>query len=390
MFKKILMPIAILGMLFFVQCTDDPIHPDTYNAGKGNGYGGGGSGGGGGNGNGNGGGNGGNGGAGGLYGDLVICLRTPDGMPVYTWVMGEQDELQPAPQPIKIDETTLEPVKDLDGNYEVFSYDQTTGELIPEEGYLVEEVEFGRLNLVRAPQAVLDQALQEAKNALLQGGVSFITTDASGRLVAIIGEEDWLVNYDDDPLNDEFDDKTIDSPRENVAIYQELMSRGFNGELGFLNAHFDEEDILMLAAGAISAGADKTGTMNVDEFGYMNNWLLHWDQIPDDLKMGPDDKDRMYFNYDGFEYDRNLVYAGKYVRVQEFYPNGTWEYNYVSLYDVVNFTDPNLLIDYAGGNNTGITGFSNAADDAIQVLEFIHESTLVEYSPYFDDTWNND
>ena len=390
MFKKILMPFVILGMLFFVQCADDPILPDTYNAGKGNGYGGGGSGNGGGNGNGNGGGNGGNGGSGGLYGDLVICLRTPDGIPVYEWVIGEQDELWPAPQPIKIDETTLEPVKDDEGNYEVFSYDYTTGEIIPEEGFIVKEVEFGRLNMVRAPQSVLDQALDEAKNSLQQGGVSFITTDASGRLVAIIGEEDWLVNYDENPLNDEFDDKTIDSPRENVAIYQELMSNGLNGQLGFLNSHFDEADILKLAFGAISAGADKTGLMNVDEFGYMNDWLLKWEQIPDDLKLGPDDKGRMYYNYEDFEYSRTAVYGDKYVRIQAFYPDGTWEYLYEPILDVVTWTAPEMLIDYANGSNTGITGFANAADDAIQVLEFIHSSTLYEYSPYFDESWNEE
>ena len=58
-----------------------------------------------------------------------------------------------------------------------------------------EEVEFGRLNVVRAPQSVLDAALAEAINALTQPGVEFITTDASGRLIAIIGQEDWKVNY---------------------------------------------------------------------------------------------------------------------------------------------------------------------------------------------------
>ena len=39
MFKKMLMPLVILGMLFFVQCADDPILPDIHNAGHGNGNG---------------------------------------------------------------------------------------------------------------------------------------------------------------------------------------------------------------------------------------------------------------------------------------------------------------------------------------------------------------
>ena len=42
---------------------------------------------------------------------------------------------------------------------------------------------------------------------------------------------------------------------------------------------------------------------------------------------------------------------------------------------------PERLIDYSG--NTNITGFANAVDDAIQVLELIHSTDLIVYSPYF-------
>ena len=50
MLKKLLLPIVILGMVFFVQCSDDQVSPDQsmYKAGKGGGNGGGGGGGGGG------------------------------------------------------------------------------------------------------------------------------------------------------------------------------------------------------------------------------------------------------------------------------------------------------------------------------------------------------
>jgi len=370
-------------MIFFVQCTENPILQDTETpllragqGGGGGGHGGGGSGGGGGTG-------GGNGGTGGLYGDLIICLRNADGIPEYQELAGEHD---PAyyPLPIKIDVLTLEPSK-TDGTYETFELN-AEGEVIPEDGFIVEEVEFGRLNVVRAPQSVLDQALTEAVANLTQPGVTAIKTDASGRLIAIVGREDWLVNFDDEPNNDEANDKTIDSPRENVAIYQELMSNGFDDQLGFLTEYgYTNDDLLTLAFGAIAAGADKTGTMNVDEFSYMNNWLLKWDtgSAIAEVSGSPDVKDRRYYDYRDFSYSRGNIYHDKYVRVTVLNSDGTWEETYQSLNNAVFWTPPAKLIDYAKGGNTNITGFANAADDAIQVLEFIHSSDLIVYSPYF-------
>lgn len=381
MLKKILTPILILGMVFFVQCTDEQVYPDTgdYKAGKGNG-----GGNGNGSGNGNGGGNGGNGGSGGLYGDLVICLRTPDGIPIYEEIDGEHG-LAYYPQPIMVDEVSHEPLQ-VDGEYVVFDLNEE-GEPIddPLDDYIVKEVEFGRLNIVRAPQAVLDQALQEAINALTQTGVTDITTDASGRLIAIIGNEDWLVNYDSDPLNDEFDDKTIDSPRENVALYQELIGNGLDGDLAFLSGYgYSNADRLVLAYGAIAAGADKTGNIIVDEMAYMNDWLIRWaDPYSTQTANSPDEKGRRYFEYTGFSYERSDVYSNKYVRVRTLLPNNTWEEDFLPLTEAVNWTSPSKLIDYENGNSLNITGFSNAANDAIQVLEYIHESDLIVYSPYF-------
>lgn len=392
MFKKFLLPLVILGMVFFVQCTDEQVNPldQDLTAQK---KGGNGNGNGGGNGGGGGGGNGGGGGGGGLYGDLVICLRTPNGIPDYVYIAGEEHD-EYLPLPIKIDENTLEPLKSTEEGqyYETFEIG-AEGEVIPEDGYIVEEVEFGRLNVVRAPQSVVDAALEEAINGLTQTGVEFITTDASGRLVAIIGEEDWKVNFDDIEGNEEYDDKTIDAPRENVAIYQEIMSNGYDGALSFLRDNEDyqfpqylKNNPLVVAYGAIAAGADKTGTMNVDEFAYMNNWLLKWDspyisEIPED---SPDAKDRRYYNYtDGFIYNRAAVYANKYVRIRTLNDDNTWDEEFVSLNDLDIWTTPAKLLDYANGENKNITGFSNAADDAIQVLELIHSSDLIEYSPYF-------
>ncbi|MCJ7714678.1 hypothetical protein MUO66_09520, partial [Candidatus Bathyarchaeota archaeon] len=60
----------------------------------------------------------------------------------------------------------------------------------------------------------------------------------------------------------------------------------------------------------------------------------------------------------------------------------------VSLYNGVPglWTESSRLINYSDNtysDSTNITGFANAIDDAVQVLEFIHSSDLIVYSPYF-------
>ena len=111
---------------------------------------------------------------GGDYGDIVVMLRYDDG--------------------------TL--VQDGNITYAVASDGSlitvTDGE-IP-EGADVQAVEFGRLNIARSPEKVLDQALTEALSKL-DGGVvgDTITLDPAGRLVTEDGA-------------------TIDSPLENLAI----------------------------------------------------------------------------------------------------------------------------------------------------------------------------
>jgi len=313
------------------------------------------------------------------YGDLVICLRTEDGIPIYKLIAGEHGST-PYPQPIKFDELNLLPVKADDGTiYQVFELNEE-GEVILEEGFIVKEADFGRLNLVRAPESVLNSALQEAKAALTQTGVTDIKTDASGRLVAINGAEDWVVNIDDDDTNDEYDDKTIDSPRENLAIYHELLAEGFSNKLSFLNIYFTEDDILTLAANALSAGADKTGNIIVDEVAYLNDWIIDWTKIE---YLGPDLKNRKYFDFGDFNYNRASIYEFKYVKITTLNPDGTWFSEIKSLLNVINWTNADRLIDYADGGNSNITGFANAADDATRVLDFIHSSELIEYNPYF-------
>jgi hypothetical protein len=93
---------------------------------------------------------------------------------------------------------------------------------------LIGEVHFGRLNLSRAPEAVLQAAFDEAINNLNDPDTIAIEIDASGRLLLTKNVYDELLV---DPATglplwiDEIK-KAIDSPLENVALYVKLMQDG--------------------------------------------------------------------------------------------------------------------------------------------------------------------
>ena len=90
---------------------------------------------------------------------------------------------------------------------------------------LVQEVEFGRLNLGRAPDAVLDHAFDEAIRNI--NNAKSITLDASGRLFLTTDVYDeFLTNPDGTPVLVETVIKAIDSPLANLALYIKLMRDG--------------------------------------------------------------------------------------------------------------------------------------------------------------------
>ena len=90
---------------------------------------------------------------------------------------------------------------------------------------LIQEVEFGRLNLGRAPDAVLDDSFDEAIRAINKA--RDIKIDASGRLVLTTDiYDEFLADENGDPLLLETVEKAIDSPKENLALYLKLMKDG--------------------------------------------------------------------------------------------------------------------------------------------------------------------
>ncbi|MFO7573871.1 MAG: T9SS type A sorting domain-containing protein, partial [Bacteroidales bacterium] len=143
-------------------------------------------------------GGGGGGKKGGDYGDLWIIKRDANGAPVL------DDNGCVIPLTAGNEELTL--VLSTDGPTEKC-------ELAPDDVDLVQEVDFGRLNIVRSPPKVIAKAY-EAAMATLNASEEDIFTDPAGRLVATIADVE----------------KTIDSPLENLALYKFMLTALANGE----------------------------------------------------------------------------------------------------------------------------------------------------------------
>jgi hypothetical protein len=229
----------------------------------------------------------------------------------------------------------------------------TNGE-IP-EGADVQAVEFGRLNIARSPEKVLDHALTEALSKL-DGGVigDTITLDSAGRLVTSDGS-------------------TIDSPLENLALYEALLSTtAVDGVItlsvrdGDVTYSFSlPEDLrLDLAASAISGASDKTGELTIDEIVGISTFLGVQDELAELVTDA------------SYTYDRAEIYTegvlDVWILVEE---NGVYVPTQVDLFTTVEFNtvEDNSIKDNSTG---GIDLFTQQADDAVQVLEYVHDNAI--------------
>jgi len=311
---------------------------------------------------------------GGDYGDLYELLRDENGVPVMTEISGEW---------------YVQPV-DSDGN----------ALLLNEEGELMDPtqalaVEFGRLNIVRSPPNVLEQAFNEAMKVLRQGDVvgrtiHAITLDFCGRLTS---------EYSDDGGEHIF--KTIDSPRENMAIYKEIMQNLFIGQLSFLGVAPYNFDPLTIAASCFAAGSDKTGTVNEDEMIYINGFMQCAGLAPlvNENEFDPEGNPREYFNFMdyGFEYDRS-VYQGRHIQylVDEngyHAPDPVTGLSIGPIYTIHDVFEGDVTPYYGSGEFTdrwdiaereeGAELFALAIDDAVQVLEYVHEDSNIRFVDEF-------
>jgi len=262
-----------------------------------------------------------------LYGDMYVLLRDENGVPLED---ANGEELVIA---FIYEGSVLVPLLN-------------DGQLVPiprnEEGDLLTqvtlgsttydvypaEVDFGRLSVGRAPSKVLNHSLTEALSKLSSAEV--ISVDSTGRLTV--------------------DGVTIDSPLENLALYVSYMTNGTLPQNISLPDGFDP-------AALLAAAGDKTGTISVDTVIYMNSIL--------GINTGTN-----YYDFSTYDYDRASTWSDKtaVVLVQQ---DGVYVPTEVNLYEAVFGST-----DWTDSTNGGADDFAAAANDYLQVIEFVHDNEV--------------
>lgn len=372
-----------------------------------------------------------------IYGDQWIVVRdltaTGNGKPVYfSWewpaeAYTEDGDFDPPPnvyptgyleglesgcvQPISFD-----PVEPLDAQFEVadsdvlfydsYGRERVPAYLIPLDpeckipdayagswGEQVMEANSGRLNLARSPQHVIDAAYEEAL-ATMNEARSF-SLDPAGRLALELETTDEYGNLDSVL-------KTIDSPLENLALYQRIMQSGCLADtanialseesaslltssgLGHLNCSNNtsptSQDFLR-AASFLGGAADKTGRISVDMLIYLNNRLgvndVVWSADGKEVSIG-------YYNFQGASYNRKENHFNTTAGLLQ-PPDNADTSTFPSFFNVVNNTtiyDKVFSADWPGGEENGVMmnspviNFVRAADDALGIINYIHSYAL--------------
>ena len=184
--------------------------------------------------------------------------------------------------------------------------------------------------------------------------------DAAGRLVLTIDGEE----------------KTIDSPLENLAIYVALLTEGSipgltpddlaGTEYDFMvDGNYTKED-LEASTAFLAAATDKTGVFTSDEIAYIDAFLGINTTTQGDVTYS-------VINYSSFSYDRSDSYGTATATVLIEQADGSFLPTEVNIYEAV-FANEDAS---AFGS---LDAYTLAADDARAVIEFIHEFAVPEAS----------
>ena len=269
-----------------------------------------------------------------LFGDMVVLLRDANGEPI----LNDAGLVQVIAY-IYDASGDLVPLTDAEGNLVVIPYnaegDLETTMVVNGVTYEVygAEVELGRLSVSRSPTKVLDHALSEALAKLTADGAA-VTVDATGRLLV--------------------DGVAIDSPLENLALYDVYMS---TGEIPGVTLPDGFNPAALLAA-----ASDKAGAISVDTVVYINSILGI-----NNLNAGT------YYDFSSVEYDREATWDGVTVSVLVLQPDGvTYKVEdvnvYTTLFGGTTWTDPTAT--------GGADDFAAAANDYLAVIEFVHDNAV--------------
>jgi len=409
-----------------------------------------------------------------LYGDLYVILRDENGVPMLDGngciqPIAVTDSVEPITVTYCWDETNEVLTQCAEGEDPDIEIDVTDGEpltlayleilvegeavpvveceLTEEMTAWVQSVDFGRLNLGRAPESVIEHAFDEAVNKM--NVAQEITLDPAGRLLLTLPDTET-----EDP--DDTVVKAIDAPAENLALYIKMMIDGHwlipegtlpivmggppdgvgppEGDgpsteprpvlnesaisllntLGFTSLGVDDgnnsltDEELVLAASLLAAAADKTGSITLDKVVYINSiyGINQVGGLPGEVE------GKSYYDFSGYGYDRGL-YGGRksgdcldgwiWVLQPDLDDSGNVILNHFETQcmeilgyensdhdpaiNTVRFTDMEeayTTVMDAGGNplaydfDDNVRAFAKAADDALQVIEYIHNYKVPE------------
>lgn len=174
------------------------------------------------------------------------------------------------------------------------------------------------------------------------------------------------MRLDDSPTSSTDEVLTIDSPLENLALYLDFLDDGVMDGLtvvvdsalqSMLTAGLTDND-LVRAASLFVAAAGKIGTFTVDDFVCMNTILAV-------TGIDPIVVNRVtYVAYADFSHDGVDTWSD--VKAEVLVCDtvtDSWTAQAVDVLDVV----------FGDAVDTAIAGFTLAADDALQVIDFVHE-----------------
>lgn len=294
-----------------------------------------------------------------------------------------------------------EPVLDGNGQIIPIGYNPETGETFPiylvpdgDGGYevpasqleFIQEVELERANIIRAPDAVGENALEEVLDKIEAG--SEFTTDASGRIM--------------------IDGVLIDSPRENLAIYELIMMNGGATNWTEVQAGADG-NIPQPLVDLLEAGWDPTGLL-AGVFSKFNPVSLdavltaHTFMGVNEVTGSGDTLNIDYFGFtDGvtetFNYDRVETYGDAWVQWYQDMDGDPSDLEVVqrSLLDVIWGSDKNgdgvndvgsgvdwkdqymelssdgLSFEMADGSASGMNDWAQSVEDAREAIYVLHE-----------------
>ena len=283
-----------------------------------------------------------------LYGDQYVLLRDVD--PTDGGGNGE---------PV-LDVNGQQILVGTDGSLIHYVYDAATGDyIIPADKLsVVQTVELGRANVARAPDKVMEKSLNEALSKVMSA--EEVTADAAGRLMC--------------------DGVTIDSPLENLALYQYLMTAG--GELAWPAVRDAWPEPLAALEGwdpssLLGAAFDKTMPISMDAVLYQNTTL----GVNVSNTQGTRYFDFTGQNNESYSHSREDRWADVYIQwYEDIDADGDLELvEPTSVFEAVfggqEWTDQYLTADgtMASAERSGVNDFAQAVEDARAVINFMHE-----------------